>query len=68
MVIAFVLAVPLAYFVMKAWLDGFAYKVGVSIAALFAGGLVVILVGLLSVSYQAIRAALLNPVESLKEE
>jgi putative ABC transport system permease protein len=68
MIIAFVFATPLAYYMMKNWLDGFAYRVEISAPVLVAGGVAVIVIALLAVSYQAIRAALLNPVESLKEE
>lgn len=68
MVVAFILAVPFAYFVMKEWLDGFAYRVDVSPLALSLGGILVMFTALLAVSYQAIRAALVNPVDSLKEE
>lgn len=68
MIVAFILAVPFAYFVMKEWLDGFAYRIDVSPLTLFLGGIIVMFTALLAVSYQAVRAALLNPVDSLKEE
>jgi putative ABC transport system permease protein len=68
MVIAFILATPLAYYMMTRWLDSFAYKVNISPVVLLAGGAAVMVIALLAVSYQAIRAALVNPVDSLKEE
>jgi putative ABC transport system permease protein len=67
-VIAFVLAAPFAYFVMQHWLDGFAYRVNIPVAMLFLSGAAVLIVALLAVSYQAVRSALANPVDSLKEE
>lgn len=68
MIIAFMIAIPLGYMAMNRWLDGFAYKVDVSILVFVTGGILVMIIALLAVSFQAIRAALLNPVESLKEE
>jgi putative ABC transport system permease protein len=66
--IAFVLATPFAYFMMQRWLDSFAYRVTIPPATFLAGGLAVVIIALMTVSYQAVRAALLNPVDSLKEE
>ena len=66
--VAFVMAVPVAYLAVQRWLDDFAYRIDVS-WLLFAGtGAVVLLVALLTVSYQAIRTALTDPVESLRYE
>lgn len=66
--IAFVAACPLAYLVMHRWLDSFAYhtSLGVGVFAL-AGGLALV-VAVLTVSYQAIRAAMSDPVKSLRYE
>ncbi|MFZ6010047.1 MAG: ABC transporter permease, partial [Bacteroidota bacterium] len=66
--VAFIVAAPLAYIIMKQWLDGFAFKTELSLWILSVGGLVVLATALLAVSYQSIRAALINPVKSLKEE
>ena len=53
---------------MNNWLDNFAYKTEIELTTfLFAGGLA-LLVALLTVSYQAIKAAIANPIESLKHE
>ncbi len=66
--VAFVIACPIAYFAMNKWLQDFAYRIDILwwVFAL-AGGLVLVIV-LLTVSTQAIRAALANPVESLRYE
>lgn len=66
--VAFAVAAPAAYFIMKKWLAGFAYQTELSMGLLLVGGLLVMATALLAVSYQAIRAALVNPVKSLKEE
>ena len=66
--IAFVIAVPVAYFLMRQWLDNFAYRVDIGVGVfLFTGGLA-LLIALATVSYQAIKAALADPVQSLRYE
>ncbi|PHR92084.1 MAG: cell division protein FtsX [Leeuwenhoekiella sp.] len=66
--IAFVIAAPIAWFAMHSWLEGFAYRISLS-WYLFAGaGVLVIGIALLTVSIQAIRAAVANPVKSLRTE
>jgi len=66
--IAIVIASPIAWYAMNEWLADFAYKINISwwVFAL-AGGLAVG-IALLTVSFQSVRAALMNPVESLKNE
>ncbi len=66
--ISFILASPVAYTIIKWWLNNFAYKVNIGTLIFFAGGLIVALIALLSVSYQSVRAANNNPVDSLKYE
>ncbi len=65
---ALVISVPVAYVIMGFWLDHFVYKVEVTWATLIGGGLIVLLIAFVTVSLQALRAASVNPVESLKEE
>jgi putative ABC transport system permease protein len=67
-VIAIVIASPVAYYFMQQWLQDFAYRVPLSwwIYVLAGGGAVGIAV--LTVSWQAIRAATANPVDSLESE
>lgn len=66
--IAFVLASPLAYFAMQGWLSNFAYRISLTPFFFLGAGLVALLIAWLTVSYQAIRAALINPVIALKHE
>jgi len=67
-VMALVMAIPIAWYAMHGWLSGFAYKIEIS-WWLFAGaGVLVIGVALLTVSFQSVKAAIMNPVDSLKDE
>ncbi len=67
-VLANVLAWPLAYYFMRRWLEGFAYHTSLNIMAFFASGLLALLIALLTVSFQTIKAATANPVDSLRYE
>ena len=66
--VAYFISVPLAYYAMNHWLSEFAYRVNLSPVLLLLGGIVVIFVALLTISYQAVRAGVVNPVDALKEE
>ena len=68
MLLANLLAWPLAYFAMRSWLQGFAYRVSMDIWFFLPAGLLTLCIALLTVSYQAIRAARANPVDSLRYE
>ena len=66
--LAFVLAAPLAYYVMRGWLQNFEYRIDLG-WGVFVGGIVATLViTLLTVGYRSLRAALANPVDSLRSE
>jgi putative ABC transport system permease protein len=66
--IAFVLAIPLAWYSVDQWLDDYAYKTEIGMPVyLIAGGLTLI-ISLATMSYQSIKAARGNPVESLRSE
>ncbi len=65
---SFIIAVPVTWYVMHKWLQDFAYRITIS-WWLFAGtGICMLLLALLTVGFQAIRAALMNPVKSLRTE
>ena len=66
--IAFVLATPLAYVVMHRWLEEFAYHIAISWWVFALAGLAGLMIALLTVSYQSIKAALADPVKSLRYE
>ena len=65
-VMAIVIAAPLAYYFMHQWLQDFAYRVTISWWIYVVAGGAAILIALLTVSFQALRAAMANPVESLR--
>ncbi len=67
-VIAIVLAVPLAWWAMNKWLADFAYKIDISWWVFALAGLLAVGIALLTVSFQSVRAALMNPVKSLRSE
>ena len=66
--ISCLIAFPVAYFLMDDWLTNFAYRTEISVFVFFAAALLTILVALLTVSYQAVKAALADPVKSLRYE
>ncbi|MEO0332651.1 MAG: FtsX-like permease family protein, partial [Bacteroidota bacterium] len=66
--IAFLVAAPLAYFVMNGWLQRFEYKINLGIGLFLTGIGATLIIALLTVSYRSIKAALANPVDSLRNE
>ncbi len=66
--LSIILAVPLVYFMMSIWIQGFAYRVPITGTVFLEAGAAVLLISLLTVSFQTLRAARANPVESLKSE
>jgi len=66
--IAFVVALPFAYISMNSWLQNFAYRIDIGAFTFIFAGVVTIAIALMTVSYQAIKAALANPVEALRYE
>ena len=66
--IAFCLATPLAYIILSDWLRNYPYRIELSWWIFVLAGLSVLVVTLLTVSYQSLKAALMNPVKSLRSE
>jgi putative ABC transport system permease protein len=66
--LANVLAWPAAYFLMKHWLQDFAYRTPIHPLDFVLGGLVALVIAWLTVSYQALRAALVDPARALRDE
>ncbi|WP_117883515.1 ABC transporter permease [Aureibaculum luteum] len=66
--IALMLAGPLAWWVMRNWLQSFAYRIEINWWVFAIAGMVAICIALLTVSFQAVKAALSNPVKSLRTE
>jgi putative ABC transport system permease protein len=66
--IAFVIAVPISWYVMSRWLQEFAYQTTLSWWIFAVAGFAAFTIALISVSFQAIKAAVANPVNSLRSE
>lgn len=66
--ISLVIAIPITWYAINQWLEGFAYRVDFSIPLVIVAGAVAVIVALLTVSWQSMKAALENPVNALKGE
>jgi putative ABC transport system permease protein len=66
--VAIVLSIPVTWYAMNSWLEGFAYRIEIGWWIYLLAGLVAVIVAVATISSQAIRAAMLNPVKSLKSE
>lgn len=66
--LAFLIACPIAYWLFSKWLENFAYHIDIQWWVFALSGLAAVAIALLTVSWQAIRTALANPVKSLKDE
>jgi len=67
-VIALFIASPIAWYFMSRWLQGFAYHIDITLWVFILAGMAATLIALITVSFQAIKAALANPVKSLRTE
>jgi putative ABC transport system permease protein len=67
-VLANIIAWPIAYFAMARWLQNFAYRIGTEVWVFIVSGFIVLFIAILTVSAKAIKAAVSNPVDSLRHE
>jgi len=67
-ILAFIPAIPISYFAMSNWLQDFPYKAEINPALFIFAGLISIVVALIATSFHAVRAALINPVDSITHE
>ncbi|HRI20252.1 MAG TPA: ABC transporter permease, partial [Panacibacter sp.] len=67
-IISLLIASPIAYYFMNDWIQGYTYHTNISLWIFVAAGAGALMITLLTVSYQAIKAALMNPVKSLRTE
>ena len=67
-VIAFVVAVPITWWAMHTWLEDFAYRIEIRSWIFIVAGLVTLIISMLTVSYEAVKAAIANPVKSMRTE
>jgi dipeptidyl aminopeptidase/acylaminoacyl peptidase len=66
--LGFVIATPIAWYAMNRWLEDFAYRIEIGPGVFLLAGLAALLIALATVSWQSVKAALVNPVESLRTE
>ncbi len=67
-IVAILIASPAAYYIMHTWLQGFAYRIDISPWLFVAAGLLAVLTAILTISFQSVKAAIANPVKSLRTE
>jgi putative ABC transport system permease protein len=67
-IVSIVLAIPLAWYAMQQWLQDFVYRIEITWQVFVAAGLVALLIAWFTISYQSVRAGLINPVKSLRSE
>ena len=66
--LAFVIAIPVAYYGMSKWLEGFAYKESIGWSVFALAGFVAMAIALITVSFESIKSAMGNPIDSLRSE
>jgi putative ABC transport system permease protein len=67
-VLANIFAWPLAWYVMEKWLETFAFRINLNILHFLSAGIITLLIAILTVSFQSVKAAWANPVQSLRNE
>ncbi len=67
-IIAFIIAIPVSWYVMHLWLQDFAYRIHISWWIFLVAGALALMIALITISFQAIKAAIANPVKSLRTE
>jgi len=66
--ISFFIAAPIGYFIMQKWLTEFTYKTNIGFDVFLISGIGIVVIAVITVSWQSVKAALANPVKSLKSE
>jgi putative ABC transport system permease protein len=67
-IIAFVMVSPITYYALHRWLEGFAYRININLLVFVVGGILALAIGLITISYHALKSARANPVKSLRYE
>jgi len=67
-IISFIIASPIVWYLMKQWLSAFAYKTSMGVWPFIVAGIIALLIAWFTVSYQSVKAAVANPVDSLRDE
>ena len=66
--VSFIIASPIAYWLMDNWLRDFAYRINIAWWIFALSGMLAVLIALITVSFESIKAAMANPVKSLRSE
>ena len=66
--IAIIIATPMSWYLMNKWLNDFAYRINIGWMVFVISGMTAILVAIVTISFQAVKAAIANPVKSLRTE
>jgi len=66
--VAFVIAIPVTWWIMHNWLQDFAYRINIQLWVFAVAGFLAVMIALLTISFQALKVALANPVKSLRTE
>ncbi|MDO1447357.1 ABC transporter permease [Rhodocytophaga aerolata] len=66
--LSFIIAAPIAWYMMHQWLQNFAYRIDIGPSVFIISGLLALLIAWLTVSYQSVKTALMNPIKSLRNE
>ena len=66
--LAFLIAIPFSWFIANDWLTGYAFRIGIHWTFFVLPFLLILLIAMITVSFQSIKAALANPVKSLRTE
>jgi putative ABC transport system permease protein len=66
--IAFILSIPVAFWAMHRWLENYAYRINIGIGVFMVGGIVALMIAIITITFQAMKAAHANPIKSLRTE
>jgi putative ABC transport system permease protein len=66
--VSILIASPLAWYAMNKWLQGFAYRIQIQWWIVAAAGCLALLIAFITISFQSVKAALANPIKSLRSE
>ena len=67
-IISFFIAAPVSWYFMQKWLIDFAYRTTISWKVFLVAGVIAMLIAIITISFQALKAAISNPIDSLKTE
>ena len=68
LIVGFLLAIPLSYYLMNQWLENFTYRTSIDVITYLASFTLVIIIVAATIGFQAVKASLANPVKSLRSE